>query len=232
MINLRPAKGRGHTEIDWLDSWHTFSFDQYYDPEWTHFRKLRVINEDIVKPGNGFPTHPHHDMEIITYILEGELAHRDSIGNGSVIKPGEVQRMSAGKGVTHSEFNHSKSKPVHLLQIWILPDQAGLEPSYEQKMFEPKDRLNRLLLVASESPEKNIVKIHQDVNLYACILESGKKVEHEFEKNRFGWLQVARGEIRLNDLTLKAGDGAAISKEKTISIYGASESEFLLFDLN
>ncbi len=260
MINVRLSNERGHTTIDWLESYHTFSFSEYYDPEYMEFRKLRVINEDRVKPASGFATHAHHDMEIITYILEGELEHKDStgqlmninsqgrysphsamklfnenegsMGNGSTIKPGEVQRMSAGTGVTHSEFNHSKSKPVHLLQIWILPDQLGLKPSYEQKIFSKNDRLNKLCLVVSESPSKNVVKIHQDVHLYSCLLEKGKKVERAFQKNRFGWIQVAKGNVEINGIKLNEGDGAQIVKEKFITISGNAESEFLLFDLN
>lgn len=232
MILLRLAGERGRTQIDWLDSFHTFSFDQYYDPENTHFRSLRVINEDFVKPGAGFPTHGHRDMEIITYVLEGELAHKDSMGNGSTIKPGDVQRMSAGSGVTHSEFNHSKTNQVHLLQIWIFPEKKNLEPSYEQKEFKKAQKLNRLCLVASGSPKQGAVKIHQDADLFASVLEKGKSVEHSMKPARFAWLQLARGSLKLNGLVMEAGDGAAISDEKRISISAEKESEILLFDLN
>ncbi len=232
MILLRLAGERGRTQIDWLDSYHTFSFDQYYDPENTHFRSLRVINEDFVKPGAGFPTHGHRDMEIITYVLEGELAHQDSMGNGSTIKPGDVQRMSAGSGVTHSEFNHSKTNQVHLLQIWIFPDKKGLEPSYEQKEFKRAEKLNQLCLVASGNPKQGAVKMHQDADLFASVLEKGKSVEHSLKSGRFAWLQVARGALKLNNLVMEAGDGAAVSDEKRISISAEKESEILLFDLN
>lgn len=232
MILIRLANERGRTLIDWLDSYHSFSFGDYYDPQNVHFRNLRVINEDFVKPGAGFPTHGHRDMEIITYVLEGELAHQDSMGNGSTIKPGDVQRMSAGSGVTHSEFNHSKTNQVHLLQIWILPEKKGLEPGYEQKEFKRDQKLNKLCLVASGNPKNGAVKIHQDTDLHAAILEKGKSVEHSIRAGRFAWLQVVRGSLRLNGLVMEAGDGAAVSDEKKIGIAAEKESEVLLFDLS
>jgi redox-sensitive bicupin YhaK (pirin superfamily) len=229
MIQIRPSNERGHADHGWLDTYHTFSFDTYYDPDFMGFRSLRVINEDRVAPGNGFPTHPHRDMEIITYILEGSLQHRDSMGTGSVIRPGEVQRMSAGTGVTHSEFNPSKTEPVHLLQIWILPETRGIPPGYEQKAF-PRDELkNSFRLVAARDPIEGAVKIHQDVKLFACIL-NGSSLSYELASNRYAWIQVARGNITLNGLSLHAGDGAAVADERSITLGG--EGELLLFDLN
>ncbi len=195
------------------------------------FRSLRVINEDRVEPGQGFGTHGHRDMEIITCILEGELEHKDSMGNGAVIRPGEVQRMSAGTGVTHSEFNPSKTKPVHLLQIWILPDKANLAPSYEQREFKPAELKNRLCLVASGKPREGAVRIHQDADLYSSLVDGGQKLEYALNKNRYAWIQVARGSLRANETLLQAGDGAAISKEEKLKISGESDSEFLLFDM-
>jgi quercetin 2,3-dioxygenase len=232
MITLRPADQRGQADYGWLHTRYTFSFADYYDPEHVQFRSLRVINEDHVEPGHGFGTHPHRDMEIITYVLEGGLAHKDSMGTGSTIRPGEVQRMSAGTGVLHSEFNHSPSEEVHLLQIWILPERKGIEPSYEQKDFPRGSKLNRLRLVASPEGEEGSVTIHQDARLYASVLEQGKSVRHELNKGRYAWLQVARGEVSLNGTTLKAGDGAAVEREAALAITGrAPSSEFLLFDL-
>jgi len=232
MITLRPADQRGQADYGWLHTRYTFSFADYYEPEHTQFRSLRVINEDHVDPGHGFGTHPHRDMEIITYVLEGALAHKDSMGTGSTIRPGEVQRMSAGTGVLHSEFNHSPSEEVHLLQIWILPERKGIEPSYEQKEFPRDAKLNRLRLVASPGGEDGAVTIHQDTRLYASILEEGKSVRHQLGKGRYAWLQVARGEVSLNGTTLKAGDGAAVEREPALEITGrAPSSEFLLFDL-
>jgi redox-sensitive bicupin YhaK (pirin superfamily) len=232
MITLRPADERGQADYGWLHTRYTFSFADYYDPKHVHFRSLRVINEDHVDPGHGFGTHPHRDMEIITYVLEGALAHKDSMGTGSTIRPGEVQRMSAGTGVLHSEFNHSPSEEVHLLQIWILPERKGIEPSYEQKEFARESKLNRLRLVAAPGGEEGSVTIHQDARLYASILEEGKSVRHELGKGRYAWLQVARGEVSLNGTTLIAGDGAAVERETALEITGhAPSSEFLLFDL-
>jgi len=192
MITLRPAEERGQADFGWLHTRYTFSFADYYDPEHVQFRSLRVINEDHVDPGHGFGTHPHRDMEIITYVLEGALAHKDSMGTGSTIRPGEVQRMSAGTGVMHSEFNHSPSEEVHLLQIWLLPERKGVKPSYEQKEFPRESKLNRLRLVASPAGDDGSVTIHQDARLYASVLEEGKSVLHELGKGRSAWLQVAR----------------------------------------
>jgi quercetin 2,3-dioxygenase len=232
MITLRPAEERGQADFGWLHTRYTFSFADYYDPEHVQFRSLRVINEDHVDPGHGFGTHPHRDMEIITYVLEGALAHKDSMGTGSTIRPGEVQRMSAGTGVMHSEFNHSPSEGVHLLQIWLLPERKGIKPSYEQKEFPRESKLNRLRLVASPAGDDGSVTIHQDARLYASVLEEGKSVRHELGKGRYAWLQVARGEVSLNGTTLTAGDGAAVEHEAALEIRGrVPSSEFLLFDL-
>jgi redox-sensitive bicupin YhaK (pirin superfamily) len=232
MITLRPADERGQADYGWLHTRYTFSFADYYDPKHVHFRSLRVINEDHVEPGHGFGTHPHRDMEIITYVLEGALAHKDSMGTGSTIRPGEVQRMSAGTGVLHSEFNHSPSELVHLLQIWILPERKGIEPGYEQKEFARESKLNRLRLVAAPGGEEGSVTIHQDARLYGSILEAGKSVRHDLAKGRYAWLQVVRGEVSLNGTALKAGDGAAVERETALEITGRTpSSEFLLFDL-
>jgi quercetin 2,3-dioxygenase len=232
MITLRPADERGQADYGWLHTRYTFSFADYYDPKHVHYRSLRVINEDHVEPGHGFGTHPHRDMEIITYVLEGALAHKDSMGTGSTIRPGEVQRMSAGTGVLHSEFNHSPSEQVHLLQIWILPERKGIEPGYEQKEFARESKLNRLRLVAAPGGEEGSVTIHQDARLYGSILEAGKSVRHELTKGRYAWLQVVRGEVSLNGTTLKTGDGAAVERETALEITGRTpSSEFLLFDL-
>jgi redox-sensitive bicupin YhaK (pirin superfamily) len=230
MINIRKAEERGHFNHGWLDTYHTFSFADYYDPEQMGFRSLRVINDDRVEPGVGFGTHPHRDMEIITYVLDGELAHKDSMGNGSIIRPGEVQRMSAGTGVRHSEKNPSPAQWLHLLQIWIVPDRTGITPSYEQKMFEPAERQGRLRLVASPDGADGSVTIHQDVRLYASLLD-GEEVSHEFDKGRYGWLHVASGNAIVNGIELKAGDGVAITDEKSLTIKGDG-AEVLLFDLN
>ncbi|HJS99925.1 MAG TPA: pirin family protein [Terriglobales bacterium] len=232
MITLRPADQRGQADYGWLHTRYTFSFADYYDPKHVHFRSLRVINEDHVEPGHGFGTHPHRDMEIITYVLEGALAHKDSMGTGSTIRPGEVQRMSAGTGVLHSEFNRSPSEEVHLLQIWILPERKGIEPSYEQKEFGRESKLNRLRLVASPDGAEGSVTIQQDARLYASILEEGKSVRHELGEGRYAWLQVVRGEVSLNGTSLKGGDGAAVEHEAALEIIARSpNSEFLLFDL-
>ncbi len=233
MITIRPSAERGHANHGWLDTYHTFSFANYYDPKHMHFRALRVINEDKVAPGGGFGRHPHRDMEIITYVLEGGLAHKDSMGNGSTISPGDVQRMTAGTGVLHSEFNHSRSDLVHLLQIWIMPEKEDLEPSYEQKNFPAAEKLNRLRLLASRDARDGSVKIHQDVSLYAGILENGKSVRYELKPGRNAWLQVARGEVKVNGKTLQQGDGAAVKGEDKLEITGASQenAEVLLFDL-
>jgi quercetin 2,3-dioxygenase len=231
MIEVRRGSDRGHINHGWLDSYHTFSFADYYDPQHVHFRHLRVINEDRVAPGQGFPTHPHRDMEIITYVLEGAIAHKDSMGTGSVIRPGEIQHMSAGTGVTHSEFNPSKGELLHLLQIWIMPEVKGVRPSYDQKSTELDKHPDHLRLIASREGAPDTVKINQDTNLYACLLNPEASVHHVLPPNRYGWLQVAHGEVRLNGVELQAGDGAAVSSESNLEIASKTGSEFLLFDL-
>ena len=231
MIKVRKTGERGVTRIDWLLSYHTFSFSDYHDPKHMGFRALRVINEDEIAPESGFGTHAHHDMEIITYVLSGELTHRDSMGNGSAIRPGDVQRMTAGKGVTHSEVNYSNKEPVHLLQIWILPDTMGLDPSYEQKAFSSEQKRNKLCLVVSGSAKSNAVRIHQDVELFAADLGAEKSVEHVLGRGRHTWLQLTRGSVRVNGELLRKGDGAAVSNEKGLMIQAIERSEFLLFDL-
>ena len=231
MITIRKSEERGHLNHGWLDTYHTFSFDQYYDPAHLHFRSLRVINEDRVASGQGFPTHSHRDMEIITYILSGALEHRDSMGNGSVIRPGDVQRMSAGTGVAHSEFNPSDSEPVHLLQIWIMPRARNLPPSYEQKAFSEDERRNRLRLVASNDGAGGSVTIQQDAKLYALILDRDTTIEHTLSENRYAWLQVARGSVTVNGHALTQGDGAAISHDRSLKLVSSGEAELLLFDL-
>ena len=231
MINIRKAKERGHFDFGWLDTYHTFSFGDYYDPEFMGFRSLRVINEDRVTPRTGFPKHGHRDMEIITYVLEGELQHRDSMGNGSVIRPGEVQRMTAGSGVTHSEANSSETDAVHLLQIWILPNAPGLTPGYEQKTFTDEEKCGRLRLVASGDGRDGSVTINQDAAIYASVLEPDSEVVHPLRANRNAWIQVARGAVTVNGHDLNQGDGAAISAESAIAIGAREKSEVLLFDL-
>ena len=233
MIQLRRSSERGHADHGWLNTFHTFSFADYFDDKFMGFRSLRVINEDWVKPGMGFGTHGHRDMEIITYVLECELANKDSMGKGSSIKPGEVQRMSAGTGVRHSEFNHSKKDWVHLLQIWLMPERDGIKPSYEQKTFTDAEKQGKLRLIASSDARDGSVKIHQDADVYATVITKGDKVEHKFRADRFGWLHVAKGEVQFNGEKLVAGDGAAIAKEDSIQIASgdAERSEVLLFDL-
>lgn len=230
MITIRRSNERGHANHGWLDSRHTFSFADYYDPQHMGFRKLRVINEDRVAPGAGFPTHPHRDMEIISYVLDGALEHRDSMGNGSVIRPGEVQRMSAGTGVTHSEYNHSQDGPVHFLQIWIEPATPGGPPSYEQKTFGD-ERRGQLRLVASSDGRDGSVRVHQDVSLYASLLEAGQRLEYPLAADRHAWLQLARGEVELAGELLSSGDGAAISRSDSLPVRATQNSELLLFDL-
>lgn len=232
MIQIRKSHERGHARHGWLDSYHTFSFADYYDPAHMGFRALRVINEDRVALGRGFPTHPHRDMEILTYVLAGALRHEDSMGNGSVIRPGDVQRMSAGTGVTHSEYNPSPTEPVHLLQIWIVPERTGLAPSYEQKTFDEKDKRGRLVPVATVNGRDGSVRIHQDADVYASVLADGESVRHALRLQRHAWLQVAGGRVTLNGIALFAGDGAAVSEESTTTIVGADDrAEVLLFDL-
>jgi redox-sensitive bicupin YhaK (pirin superfamily) len=232
MITLRPAQERGSAYFGWLDSRHTFSFGEYFDPKHMGFADLRVINEDKVAPDRGFATHGHRDMEIISYVLEGALEHKDSIGTGSVIRPGDVQRMSAGTGIMHSEYNGSKTEPVHFLQIWILPEQKGIAPGYEQKTFTDVEKQGQLRLVGSRDGRDGSITIHQDVNFYAAILHEGDEISHRFAEGRVAWLQVARGSIQLNDRTLAAGDGAEISDESLITLRGVTQgAEVLLFDM-
>jgi len=231
MINIRRSNERGGGDYSWLNTRHTFSFDQYHDPRFMGFRSLRVINEDRVAPGEGFPTHPHRDMEIITYVLEGALEHKDSLGTGSVIRPGDGQRMSAGKGIRHSEMNASKTEPVHLLQIWIMPDRQGHEPSYEQKAFPELEKRGRLRLIASPDGKDGSVTIHQDARLYVALLSPGQEVTHELARGRYAWLQVAKGAVELNGKPLAQGDGAAVSDERKLTLKATVDAEILLFDL-
>jgi quercetin 2,3-dioxygenase len=232
MITLRPSNARGHANHGWLDSHHTFSFADYYDAQHMGFRALRVINEDRVAPSRGFGTHPHRDMEIISYVIEGQLAHHDSMGTGSVIVPGDVQRMSAGSGVTHSEKNPSSGEGVHFLQIWIMPSQRGLTPSYAQKHFSREDKLGRLREVASPDGRDGSITIHSDVRLFASVLERGQRIEHALATSRHAWIQVVAGAVRVSGEALSAGDGAAVSDEHNVVIECASdEAEVLLFDL-
>jgi quercetin 2,3-dioxygenase len=228
MIEIRPSEERGRNKLSWLDSRFTFSFDQYYDPDHMQFRSLRVINEDVVAPGGGFPTHPHRDMEILTWILDGALEHRDNTGGRGVIHPGELQHMTAGRGVLHSEFNPSQKDPVHLLQIWLLPERLGLDPSYEQLSFPDGELRNKFSLVAGP---KAPVTIRQNANLYIARLDKGASAEHSLEPDRGAWLQVARGKVKLNGTELKAGDGASVSQETNIQVEAQEPSEVLLFDL-
>ena len=231
MIRARKSEERGHFDHGWLNTYHTFSFDQYYDPAHMGFHALRVINEDRVKPKRGFPTHGHRDMEIITYVLEGALEHKDSMGNGSIIRPGEVQRMSAGTGVTHSEYNHSAEHPVHFLQIWILPERRGIQPEYEQKHFPQEDSQGKLRLIASGDGRDGSITIHQDVNVYSGLLALDDEIAYRAPAGRATWLQVARGSIQANGQLFRHGDGAAATDEQTLRIVGTERTEFLLFDL-
>ncbi len=234
MIQIRRANERGHANHGWLDTHYTFSFSDYYDPRFMGFRSLRVMNEDRVKGGHGFPTHPHKDMEIITYVLEGSLEHKDSMGTGSVIRPGDVQKMSAGTGIRHSEFNPSKTEPVHLYQIWILPEREGIKPNYEQKAIPAEEKKGKLRLVASPSGGNgsNAVKLYQHAQFYVAALDKTDTVDHKLADGRHAWVQVARGAVSVNGKELKAGDGAAISGEPGVQIVGGSDgSEVLLFDL-
>jgi len=231
MIVRRPAEERGRADFGWLDSRHTFSFGEYYDPRYMGFRALRVINEDRVKPGYGFGTHPHRDMEIISYVLEGALAHKDSMGTGSVIRPGDVQRMSAGTGVLHSEMNPSPNEPVHFLQIWLMPDERGIPPSYEEKRFENADKQGRLRLVAARDARDGALAIHQDVDLYAGVFKAGEGASFELRPGRHAWLQVARGAVTLNGHMLNQGDGAAVSDENALDLQATEDAEILVFDL-
>lgn len=231
MITVRRSDQRGQTLLDWLDSRHTFSFNEYYDAKHTNFRKLRVINEDIVRPGQGFGTHSHRDMEILTWVLDGALEHKDSLGNGSVIRKGDLQRMSAGTGILHSEFNHSQGEPVHFLQIWIFPASKGLQPQYEQKTFQGADMIDRLLLVASSDGRNGAVSINQDADLYVSRLSQNRSLEFGLASGRHVWVQVTRGSVTVNDANLEAGDGAAVSDERSLRIKAIQSAELLLFDL-
>jgi quercetin 2,3-dioxygenase len=232
MINIRRAKDRGTADFGWLDSRHTFSFGEYYDAEHMGFGPLRVINEDRVSPGQGFGTHGHRDMEIISYVLEGALEHKDSIGTGSVIRPGDFQVMSAGTGIRHSEFNHSKNEPVHFLQIWVVPAREGIAPRYEQRTFSTTEKRGRLRLVGSSDGRDGSVVIHQDVELFSSLLNAGEKVTHALAAGRKGWLQIVRGAATMNGLDLAAGDGAAVEAEPALSVTAKGDgTEILLFDL-
>ena len=231
MLTVRPAAERGHAQHGWLDSRHTFSFADYVDPRQMGFRALRVINEDRVQPGRGFGTHHHEDMEIITYVLDGALAHEDSLGNGATIRPGEVQRMSAGTGIDHSEFNHSSDAVVHFLQIWILPERRGLAPGYEQRAFRLAKTGSELLLVASRNGRDGSVTVHQNVAIFAGRLAAGARVEHALSAGRHAWLQVARGDALVNGQRVSAGDGLAASDEDRLAITAEGDCELLLFDL-
>ena len=231
MLTIRKADERGHADHGWLNSHHTFSFADYYDPKHMGFGPLRVINDDTVAGGGGFPPHPHRDMEIISYVIEGALAHKDSMGNGSVIKPGDVQRMSAGPGVVHSEFNASQSDPVHFLQIWIQPQDEGLPGGYEQKFFSEADKRGKLRLVASPDGADGSVRVQQDARLYASVLERGDAVDHTIPRGRKGWLHVVQGTVVLNGRRLEAGDGAAIDGEEKLLLSSEAKGEILLFDM-
>ena len=231
MITIRKAEERGHFDFGWLNTYHSFSFGEYYDPKHTQFRTLRVINEDFVRPGHGFPTHGHRDMEIITYILQGALEHRDSMGTGSIIRRGDAQRMSAGTGVTHSEANPSPDEPVHLLQIWIFPSEQDMKPDYEEKKFSDEEKRNKLRLIVSPEGTAGSVKIHQDAKIYASLLDERQQVVHSLEEGRSAWLQVAAGSVTLNDVALNQGDGVAVSQESNLRITAQQDAEVLLFDL-
>ena len=231
MIALRRSQERGRTRLDWVDSYHTFSFGDYHDPRQVQFRDLRVINEDRVDPETGFGTHPHRDMEIITYLLEGKLAHRDSMGSGSVLTPGEIQIISAGTGITHSELNASRQDPVHLLQIWILPERKGITPRYEQRRFPEAQRRGRLQAVVSSDGRDGSLVIHQDVTLHLGSLGEGDQTSLTLAPGRHAWVQVARGAISLNGTPLQQGDGAAVSDERELAVRSSEDSEILLFDL-
>jgi redox-sensitive bicupin YhaK (pirin superfamily) len=231
MIKLRPAHERGGGNHGWLNTRHTFSFSNYYDPRYMGFRDLRVINEDRVAPGQGFGAHSHRDMEILSYVVSGGLEHQDSMGNGEVIRPHEWQRMSAGTGVRHSEANASESEPVHFYQIWILPEAEGIAPGYEQRLFAPEDKTGKLKLVASRDGREGSLQIHQNVSVYNAILKGGDAVEHQLGAGRHAWLQVIEGEVGLNGQNLDAGDGASVSEETSLRISASENAEIMLFDL-
>lgn len=231
MICVRKSEERGHANYGWLDTYYSFSFADYYDPNHIRFRVLRVMNEDRVQPGQGFGMHGHQDMEIVTYVLQGALEHKDSMGNGEVLRPGEFQRMSAGTGIQHSEFNPSTTEPVHLYQIWLLPDRKGHEPSYEQKQFPADGRLNQLRQVASPDGRNGSLTIHQDAHIYLAEIEPSKEVAFDLGPKRYAWLQVLRGSVNLNDTPLKTSDGAAVSDEPRLRIQATGRAEVMLFDL-
>ena len=231
MLTVRRAEDRGHADHGWLDTRHTFSFADYYDPKHLGFRALRVINEDRVQPAHGFGTHGHRDMEIISYVLEGALEHKDSMGTGSVIVPGDVQRMSAGTGVLHSEFNASKTEPVHFLQIWLVPSESGIAPGYEQRTFPASERRGKLRLIASPDGADGSVTVHTDARLYASTLQAGQSVRHEVPTGRHAWIHVARGRTKVGEVELSAGDGAWSSSGEPIHVVGLDDAEILLFDL-
>ncbi len=231
MLIIRKSEDRGKFNYNWLNSAHTFSFSNYYDPNFMGFRNLRVINEDQIKGGGGFPTHSHKDMEIITYVISGGLSHKDSMNNSSIIQPGEVQIMSAGTGITHSEFNYSHTDLVHLLQIWIIPNQIGLNPGYDQRKFNYSQKENQLKLIISPQGKNDSIIIHQDVNIYASVLNSGEQIEYNITNQRYGWVQVIKGKMLINDLEINSGDGVAIQGEDNIVFIGQNPTEFLLFDL-
>lgn len=230
-MKVRQSNQRGFSQLDWLKSYHSFSFDQYYDPEWTHFRSLRVMNEDWIDPGKGFPDHPHRDMEIFTYVLSGSLEHKDSMGNGSVIKPGWVQKMTAGKGVIHSEFNPSSTEATHLYQIWVLPNEKNLTPSYDQVEFSKDAKQDRLCLILSESGQSGSISIHQDLNVYASILSGGKSLQYQGEGKRYTWVQLLSGSLYVDQQILQPGDGVAFENNNPLILKADQESEFLVFDL-
>ena len=230
-LTLRKSEDRGKAEFGWLDSRHSFSFGRYQDPEHMGFGPLRVINDDRVAPGGGFPSHPHSDMEIISYVLEGALEHKDSLGTGSVIRPGDVQRMSAGSGIRHSEFNASKTEPVHFLQIWVMPEAKGIAPGYEQKTFSDADKRGQLRLVGSRGGRDGSVTIHQDLDFFATALSQGQSVTHNVAAGRAAWIQVATGSVTLNGEALRAGDGAAVSSAGELRLDGVADAEVLLFDM-
>jgi redox-sensitive bicupin YhaK (pirin superfamily) len=232
VLTVRKASDRGASNLGWLESYHTFSFSDYHDPKWMGFHSLRVINDDTVAAGGGFGTHAHRDMEIITYVLDGALEHKDSIGTGSVIRPGDVQKMSAGSGIRHSEFNASQTDPVHFLQIWVIPDRQGIPPAYEQLHFPREAKVGKLLLVGSNSGEKGLIRLQQDAKMYVSVLDSAEqRVEHALASGRHAWVQVARGAVTVNGKQLATGDGAAITTESKIEIAGSPSAEVILFDL-
>ncbi len=231
MMSIRRSNERGHFDHGWLDTYHTFSFGDYYDPRFMRFKSLRVINEDRVAPGQGFGRHPHRDMEILTYVLSGELEHRDSLGNGAVIRPGEVQYMAAGTGIEHSEFNPSASEPVHLIQIWITPDRKGIPPRYEQRPFPAISSAGELALLASPDGRRESIRINQDADVLATTLKTGQRTRHALAPGRAAWIQVLRGQLQIDGVTLEAGDGASVIEQRSLDIVALRDAELLLFDL-